>query len=101
MSSSDTPPDDAVSDRRRFLKRETMLGAALASGQVPRAQGQPAADDPSKILGNPVRPYGDRSPFEQAVRVHKGKTDEVAVGGWSPLHPAANSVTSKVACIRY
>ena len=93
MSSSGTPPDDPLADRRRFLKRGTMLGAALAAGQWPGAQAQPAPDDPSKILGNAVRPYGERSPFEQAVRVHKGKTDEVAVGGWTPLDESRGIIT--------
>jgi len=93
MSSSSTPPDDASKDRRRFLKHGTMLGAAIAAGQISRAQGQTAPDDPSKILGNPVRPYGERSPFEQAVRVHKGKTDEIAVGGWTPLDESLGIIT--------
>lgn len=93
MSTSDTPPDDPDSNRRRFLKRGTMLGAVLATGQLPRAHAQFAPDDPSKILGNPVRPYGERSPFENAVRVHKGKTDEVAVGGWSPLAEQQGIIT--------
>ena len=93
MSSSSTPPDNDSKDRRRFLKHGTMLGAALATGQISRAQAQIAPDDPSKILGNPVRPYGERSPFEQAVRVHKGKTDEVAVGGWTPLDESLGIIT--------
>lgn len=94
MSSSSNPPDDnAFDNRRRFLKRGTVLGAAFAAGQLSPAQAQPASDDPSKILGNPVRPYGERSPFEQAVRVHKGKTDEVAVGGWTPLDESLGIIT--------
>ncbi len=57
--------------RRRFLKRGVALGTALA------AAGRAAADDPSKVLGDPKRPYGERSRFETATRkAFRGKTDE-------------------------
>ncbi len=93
MSSSDDSSNDTSADRRRFLKQGTMLGAALAAGQLSSARAQTAPVDPSKILGNPVRPYGERSPFEKAVRIHKGKTDEVAVGGWTPLQDLHGIIT--------
>lgn len=93
MSSSGNPPDDAPNDRRRFLKHGTLVGAAIATGHWSGAQAQTAPDDPSKILGNPVRPYGERSPYEKAIRVHKGKTDEVAVGGWTPLGDSRGIIT--------
>jgi sulfane dehydrogenase subunit SoxC len=68
-------------DRRRFLKRSLAVGAALAAAG-PTGQGQaqvpPAPDDPSKVLGAPRRPYGERSRFETTTRkVFRGKTDEV------------------------
>jgi sulfane dehydrogenase subunit SoxC len=66
--------------RRRFLKRSVILGAALATGRAApgEAQSSPATDDPSKVLGGPRRPYGDRSRLETATRkVFRGKTDEV------------------------
>ena len=91
MSSSSDSSNDDFNKRRRFLKHGTMVGAALAAGKLPHAQDAP--DDPSKILGNPVRPYGERSSFEQAVRVHKGKTDEVAEGGWTPLDESIGIIT--------
>src|SRR5438552_3648893 len=63
-------------NRRRFLTRGIALGATLSAGS---AQAQsPAPDDPSKVLGGPMRPYGERSRFEQSVR-EKGalsRTDE-------------------------
>ena len=57
-------------NRRRFLRRGITLGAALAAGQAApaSAQSDAAPDDPSKVLGGPMRPYGERSRFEQAVR---------------------------------
>ena len=64
--------------RRRFLKGGVALGAALAAGATRSAAGQPASDDPSKVLGSPRRPYGERSRFETSTRrAFRGKTDEV------------------------
>lgn len=69
------------SSRRQFLKRGIALGAALAAAGHPaqgQAQSPPAPDDPSKVLGGPRRPYGERSRFETATRkAFRGKTDEV------------------------
>jgi len=70
-----SPPD---TPRRRFLKGGVALGAALAAGAARSAAGQPAPDDPSKVLGGPLRPYGERSRFEHTVREKwpPSKTDE-------------------------
>jgi sulfane dehydrogenase subunit SoxC len=65
--------------RRRFLKRGIAFGAALAAaGPVTGSAQLPTApDDPSKVLGGPKRPYGERSSFETATRkAFRGKTDE-------------------------
>ena len=71
-------PSSRDAARRRFLKGGVALGAALAAGAARSVAGQPAADDPSKVLGGPVRPYGERSRFEQTVREKwpPSKTDE-------------------------
>jgi len=66
---------------RRFLKRSVAaLGAAVGAGSA-HAQA-PAPDDPSKVLGGPKRPYGERSRFERTARgvpQPATKTDE-----WGP-----------------
>jgi sulfane dehydrogenase subunit SoxC len=83
------------SDRRRFLKGGMALGAALATAGRPTAGlPQPAPDDPSKVLGGPVRPYGERSRFEQASRERSpfSKTDEVA-GSRTPLADTVGIIT--------
>jgi sulfane dehydrogenase subunit SoxC len=56
--------------RRRFLKSGVALGAALVAGagHPVAGQAQPAPDDPSKVLGGPLRPYGERSRFEKALK---------------------------------
>jgi sulfane dehydrogenase subunit SoxC len=79
--------------RRRFLRRGIALGATLAAGRAIPAQAQPAPDDPSKALGGPVRPYGERSRFEGAVRTKAGKTDQVAVGSFTPLDGTLGIIT--------
>lgn len=84
------PPSAA--GRRRFL-RGIAIGAALVTGRSASAEAPAAGDDPSKVLGGPVRPYGERSRFETAVRVKQGKTDEVAVGNRTPLHEALGIIT--------
>src|SRR5688572_20720190 len=80
MSDPASNPESSQQDpsRRRFLKGGVALGAALVAGAGPPIAGraQPAPDDPSKVLGSPLRPYGERSPFEQQVRVTQAKPAE-------------------------
>src|SRR5919108_2484387 len=72
MSDAASNPESSrqAPSRRRFLKGGAALGAALVAGAgCPIAgQAQPAPDDPSKILGGPLRPYGERSRFEKALK---------------------------------
>jgi sulfane dehydrogenase subunit SoxC len=83
MSDPASNPETSEQDpsRRQFLKGGVAVGAALASwvGHPLAGRAQPAPDDPSKVLGGPIRPYGERSRFEQTVRERfpLSKTDEV------------------------
>jgi sulfane dehydrogenase subunit SoxC len=82
MSDAASSPESSRQNpsRRRFLKGGAALGAALATGAGHPlvGQAQPAPNDPSKVLGGPMRPYGERSRFEQSVRERYAgsKTDE-------------------------
>jgi sulfane dehydrogenase subunit SoxC len=82
--------------RRRFLKGGAALGAALAAwvGHPIAGRAQPAPDDPSKVLGGPIRPYGERSRFEQTVREKflLSKTDEVG-SSHTPLDETLGIIT--------
>ena len=82
--------------RRRFLKGGAALGAALAAwvGHPSAGRAQPAPDDPSKVLGGPIRPYGERSRFEQTVREKfpLSKTDEVG-SSMTPLDATMGIIT--------
>src|SRR5262249_3402628 len=54
---------------------------------------QPAPDDPSKVLGGPLRPYGDRSRFEQTVRAKSlHLTDEMG-SNCTPLDRTLGIIT--------
>jgi sulfane dehydrogenase subunit SoxC len=82
--------------RRRFLKRSVALGAAFAAGagRPPGGSAQPAPDDPSKVVGGPMVPYGERSRFEKAQRV-KGPPsmpDEWG-GNFTPLAETVGIIT--------
>ncbi|HKN50782.1 MAG TPA: sulfite dehydrogenase [Actinomycetota bacterium] len=83
MNDPASNPESSRQDpgRRRFLKGGAALGVALVAGagRPLAGQAQPAPDDPSKVLGGPIRPYGERSRFEQTVREKfpLSKTDEV------------------------
>src|SRR6266852_5622270 len=80
--------------RRSFLKGGVSLGAALAAGAARSAAGQPASDDPSKVLGGPIRPYGERARFEQISREKfpLSKTDEVGAS-FTPLDETLGIIT--------
>jgi sulfane dehydrogenase subunit SoxC len=80
--------------RRRFLKGGVALGAALAAGATRSAAGQPASEDPSKVLGGPMRPYGGRARFEQIAREKfpPSKTDEVGAN-MTPLDETLGIIT--------
>src|SRR5713226_7247290 len=90
MSDAASNPESSrpAPSRRRLLKGGVALGAALVAGagHPIASQAQPAPDDPSKILGGPLRPYGERSRFEQSVREKSpvSKTDEWG-GNSTPL----------------
>jgi sulfane dehydrogenase subunit SoxC len=91
-----TPESSQDSNRRRFLKGGVVLGAALVAGAGRPIAGraQPAPDDPSKVLGGPLRPYGARSRFEQSVREQfpQPKPDEYG-GSLTPLGETLGIIT--------
>jgi sulfane dehydrogenase subunit SoxC len=95
-ASSPESPDSSRQDpsRRRFLQGGVALGTALVAGAgLPRVgRAQPAPDDPSKVLGAPLRPYGERSPFERQVRVTQAKPAERG-GSFTPLDETLGIIT--------
>jgi sulfane dehydrogenase subunit SoxC len=62
----------------------------VAEGDVPS---YPVPDDPTKVLGRPVSPYGFRSQFETAVRWHAQAPSNESAGSMTPLHDARGIIT--------
>src|SRR5262245_55432362 len=95
MTRASTPePRTPNPGRRRFLKRGVTLGAALAAGAARSAAAQTASDDPSHVLGSPMKPYGDRSKCEQSVRqkAPHARPDEWG-GNFTPLDDTLGIIT--------
>ena len=95
MNSSSAPkPGSPRLIRRRFLKGGVALGAALAAGATRSAAGEPASDDPSRVVGGPMRPYSDRSRFEQAVKQKRPPSMPDEWGGnLTPLDETVGIIT--------
>ena len=96
MNPSAPQPERPSPSRRRFIKHGIALGAALAAGRVApaHAQSPPVPDDPSRVVGGPMLPYGERSRFEEAVR-EKGPPsmpDEWG-GNFTPLGEMLGTIT--------
>jgi sulfane dehydrogenase subunit SoxC len=74
--------------RRQLLQIGAAVGGSLLAGQEALA----LDTDPRK-LGEPLGPYGERSPFEKAVRWRReSKTPETG-SSFSPLHDSVGIVT--------
>ena len=74
--------------RRQLLQMGAAVGGSLLAGQEALA----LDTDPRK-LGEPLGPYGERSPFEKAVRWRReSKTPETG-SSFSPLHDSVGIVT--------
>jgi sulfane dehydrogenase subunit SoxC len=95
MNSVSAPkPSSPDADRRRFLTGGVALGTALAAGAARSTAGQPVSDDPSRVVGGPMRPYGERSRFEEAAK-QKGPPsmpDEWG-GNFTPLDETLGIIT--------
>src|SRR5437762_4887503 len=74
--------------RRQLLQMGAAVGGSLLAGQ----QALALDTDPRK-LGEPLGPYGERSPFEKAVRWRReSKTPETG-SSFTPLHDSVGTLT--------
>jgi len=74
--------------RRQVLQMGAAVGGSLLAGQEALA-----LDTDPRTLGEPLGPYGERSPFEKAVRWRReSKTPETG-SSFSPLHDSVGIVT--------
>jgi sulfane dehydrogenase subunit SoxC len=76
------------SSRRRLLR----MGAALGGGILAARQDALAWDTPGK-LGIPLGPYGERSPFEKAVRWRRDSKTPETGSSFTPLQDSVGTLT--------
>src|SRR5262245_99248 len=75
-------------NRRQLLQFGAAVGGTMLSGQAPLA----LESNPRK-LGEPLGPYGERSPFETAVRwTRESKTPETG-SSFTPLQDSVGILT--------
>jgi sulfane dehydrogenase subunit SoxC len=75
-------------NRRQLLQMGAAVGGSLMAGQKTFA----LESDPRK-LGQPLGPYGERSPFEKAIRwTRESKTPETG-SSFTPLHDSVGILT--------
>ena len=77
-----------ASSRRRFLRTGAAVGAGILAGQK-KAFG---LDTPGK-LGIPLGPYGERSPFEKAVRWRRDSRTPETGSSFTPLQDSVGTLT--------
>ena len=74
--------------RRQLLQMGAAVGGSLLAGQKALA-----LEGDSRKLGEPLGPYGERSPFEKAVRWRReSKTPETG-SSFTPLHDSVGILT--------
>src|SRR6266850_1877869 len=76
------------SGRRQLLRMSAMLGG----GFLAQRQKLLAWETPGK-LGTPLGPYGDRSPFEKAVRWHRDSKTPETGSCFTPLQASVGTIT--------
>ena len=74
--------------RRELLQMGAAVGGSLLAGQ--RALALEA--DPRK-LGEPLGPYGERSPFEKAVRWRRDSKTPETGSSFTPIHDSVGTLT--------
>ena len=78
----------ARSSRRQLLR----MGVAMGGGVVAAGQDLLAWDTPGK-LGIPLGPYGERSPFEKAVRWRRDSKTPETGSSFTPLQDSVGTLT--------
>ena len=74
--------------RRQLLQMGAAVGGSLLAGQKAMA----LEPDPRK-LGEPLGPYGERSPFEKAVRWRRETKTPETGSSFTPLHDSVGILT--------
>jgi len=81
-------PDFLRTDRRRWIGLSAALGAGLTSCKQARQE-----EKPPSLLGKPVGPYGERSPFEKSVRAVPDTRYPETASSRTPLQDSCGILT--------
>ena len=83
----------AVIDHKRSTRRHVLrMGAAAGAGLLVPYRDALALDTPGK-LGTPLGPYGERSPFEKAVRWRRDTKTPETGSSFSPIQDSVGTLT--------
>src|SRR5689334_7135180 len=82
--------NDATRSSRRQLLR---MGAALSGALVAKHESALAAENTPGKLGIPLGPYGERSPFEKAVRWRRDSKTPETGSSFTPLADSVGTLT--------
>ncbi len=77
---------------RRSRRQLLRMGAAVGGSLLVGRRIQAAETDPRK-LGTPLGPYGERSPFEKAVRCRPESANPKTGSSFTPLQDSVGTVT--------
>jgi sulfane dehydrogenase subunit SoxC len=77
------------SSRRQLLR----VGAAVSGGLLAGRTGARAAENTPGQLGIPLGPYGERSPFEKAVRWRRDSKTPETGSSFTPLQDSVGTLT--------
>src|SRR5260221_233103 len=87
------PRGGAMSDVPRSSRRQLFrMSAVLGGGFLAQRQKLLAWETPGK-LGAPLGPYGERSPFEKAVRWHRDSKTPETGSCFTPLQASVGTIT--------
>src|SRR6266480_7222633 len=82
-----------MNDVRRSGRRQLLrMSALLGGGFLAQRQKLLAIETPGK-LGTPLGPYGERSPFEKAVRWRRDSKTPETGSSFTPLQDSVGAVT--------
>jgi sulfane dehydrogenase subunit SoxC len=78
---------------RKPSRRQLLQMAAAAGGSLVAGRDALALDGTPRSLGEPLGPYGERSPFEKAVRWRRDSKTPETGSSFTPLHDSVGTVT--------
>jgi sulfane dehydrogenase subunit SoxC len=81
-----------MKDSKRSSRRQLLIGAAFGGGLLASREVALAGDAPGQ-LGTPLGPYGERSPFEKAVRWRRDSKTPETGSSFTPLQDSVGTLT--------